>query len=115
MGPQLPSGTLGPIAARVCMKTLYGARYACPDLLRAIQMLARKFTKWTVLEDEKLHRLVCYFANALDFREIGWLGLDDKLEDLVWNLYTDADLASDPTDHVSTSGVHLAVEGPNTR
>ena len=35
-------GVLQPIAASFLMQTLYGARYARPDLLRAISLLARK-------------------------------------------------------------------------
>ena len=49
---------------------------------------------------------------SLMHRQYAWCG--DKPEDLVLHLYTDADLASDPEDSVSTSGAHLALVGPRT-
>jgi len=112
-GNQLKAGTLRPIAARVLMKTLHGARYARQDLLRSINALARKITKWTVLEDCKLHRLMQYLNCTLHYREVAWVG--DAIDKLELHLFADADLASDPEDHVSTSGVHLEISGPDTK
>lgn len=109
---QIPHGKLKPIAARILMKKLYGARYARPDLLRAISALARKTTKWRPMQDAQLHRLVCYVKSTLHYRHVGWVG--DSREDLVLNLFSDADLASDPEDSVSTTGVYFEVAGPNT-
>ena len=109
---QIPYGKLKPIAARILMKKLYGARYARPDLLRAISALARKTTKWRPMQDAQLHRLVCYVNSTLHYRHVGWVG--DSREDLVLNLFSDADLASDPEDSVSTTGVYFEVAGPNT-
>ena len=40
-------GRLAPVAARILMKILYGARNARPDILKAVTRLARFFTKWT--------------------------------------------------------------------
>ena len=34
------------IAAKILMKIMYGARFARPDLLRAVCVLARRITKW---------------------------------------------------------------------
>ena len=42
---KVEAGVLQPIAASFLMQTLCGARYARPDLLRAICMLAQKMTK----------------------------------------------------------------------
>ena len=50
--------TLQPIAARVLMKVLYGARMARPDLLRAVGSLACRITKWTPRCDRELYRLM---------------------------------------------------------
>ena len=53
-------GVLAPIAARVLMKILFAARMARYDLLRAVQGLAARVTKWSADCDRALHRLVCY-------------------------------------------------------
>ena len=54
----LVRGRLAPVAARILMKILYGARTARLDLLRAVSHLACYFTRWTSECDRKLHRLV---------------------------------------------------------
>ena len=109
---KVEAGVLQPIAASVLMQMLYGARYARPDLLRAISMLARKMTKWRPMQDMQLHRLVCYVKSTLSYRQYAWVG--DSKEDLKLHLYTDADLASDPEDSISTSGAYFAIVGPRT-
>ena len=48
-------GRLAPVAARILMKILYGARCARPDLLRAVSHLACFFTRWTHQCDRRLH------------------------------------------------------------
>ena len=50
-------GRLQPIAARVLMKILYGARMARYDLLRGVCALASCVTKWTLQNDVDLYRL----------------------------------------------------------
>ena len=95
-----------PIAASFLVQTLYGARYARPDLLRAISLLARKMTKWRPMQDLQLHRFVCYLKSTLSHRQYAWVG--DSKENLTLHLYTDADLASElwvqgPTCHWGTA------------
>ena len=53
-------GSLAPQAASILMKLLYPARICRFDLLRSINNLARKITKWTKREDALLHRLMAY-------------------------------------------------------
>ena len=53
-------GKLAPIAGSVLMKLLFAARMARFDLLRAVQGLASRVTKWSVDCDKALHRFVCY-------------------------------------------------------
>ena len=108
---KVPSGVLAPVAASSLMQTLYGARFARPDLLRAIAGLARKISKWRPMQDYQLHRLMCYIKSTLHFRQYAWCG--DRKSDLRLHLYTDADLAGDPEDSVSTSGAYFAVVGPH--
>jgi hypothetical protein len=95
---------------KVIGKTLYGARYARPDLLRACQHLTLFFTTWTPRCDKKLFRLMCYLRGSLSFRLIGWVG--DIPRDVDPHLFTDADFAGCQSTSRSTSDVHLAVRGP---
>ena len=64
-------GRLAPVAARILMKILYGARTARLDILRAVSHLACYFTRWSSECDRKLHRLVCYIKSTLHVRMIG--------------------------------------------
>jgi hypothetical protein len=104
--------SLQPIAAKILMKVLYGARMCRYDLLRPVCALAARVTKWDVDCDRKLHRLMCYIQSSLDVKMIGKVG--DSMEDLVLGLYADADFAGCPITLRSTSGVFLRVEGSNT-
>ena len=106
------SGALADIAARVLMKVLYCARLARFDLLKAISNLATKITKWTRNCDKRLHQLVSYINSSLGLRLTGVIG--DTIDNVSLELYSDADFAGDKSDSKSTSGVFLAVKGPNT-
>ena len=97
-------GCLGEHAPAVLMKILYGARVARYDLLRPVQALASRITKWTRLCHKKLHRLVSYINETVSVCLYGWVG--DSIESIKMVLYCDADLASDRNDHKSTSGVY---------
>ena len=105
-------GCLGEHAPAVLMKILYGARVARYDLLRPVQALASRITKWTRLCDKKLHRLVSYINETVGVCLHGWVG--DTIENIKMVLYCDADLASDRNDHKSTSGLYLCLQGPRT-
>ena len=109
---KVPAGVLQPVASSVLTQLLYGARFARQDLLRAIAALARKVTKWRPMQDVQLHRLVSYVKSTLSHRQYARAG--DSIEDLEFHLYTDADLASDPEDSVSTSGAYFAIVGKFT-
>ena len=61
-------GELAPIASRVLMKLLFAARMARYDLLRAVQGLASRVTKWSSECDKSLHRLMCYVNSTLDVK-----------------------------------------------
>ena len=106
-------GELQAAAASILMKILYAARMARFDLLRATCRLACYITKWTPPCDRQLHLLICYINSSLSVRMTGWVG--DKACDLNPHVYADADLAGCLDSPKSTTGVHMAVEGPNTR
>ena len=111
--PDTPTGVLQPIAARVLMKVLYGARMARYDLLRAVCNLASCVTKWTEQQDKDLYRFICYINSTLEFEQVGWIG--DNADKLMLRAWADADFAGDPRIQRSTSGVALALVGPSTR
>ena len=104
-------GVLAPIAARVLMKILFAARMARFDLLRAVQGLAARVTKWSADCDRALHRLVCYVHSTLDHRMTAFVG--DKVADCKLWVFADADHAGE-YDNRSTSGCFLVLVGPNT-
>jgi hypothetical protein len=97
---------------RILMKILYAARMRRHDLLRAVCGLASCTTKWTHQCDRDLHRLICYINTTKDHATIGWCG--DPSSALELRVYADADLAGRIRTMRSTTGVILAVSGPNT-
>ena len=104
-------GVLAPIAARVLMKVLFAARMARFDLLRAVQGLAARVTKWSADCDKALRRLICYINSTLDHKQRAFIG--DKVSDCRLWLFADADHAGE-YDNRSTSGCLLVLVGPNT-
>ena len=104
-------GVLAPIATRVLMKVLFVARMARFDLLRAVQGLAARVTKWSTDCDKALHRLICYINSTVDYKMHCFIG-DDVSDCRLW-LFADADHAGE-YDSRSTSGCVLVLVGPNT-
>ena len=98
------TGKLAPIASRVLMKLLFAARMARYDLLRAVQGLASRITKWSTDCDKALHRLMCYVNSTIHYKMSGFIEL--------W-LFADSDHAGEH-DSKSTSGSFLCLVGPNT-
>ena len=105
-------GLLAPIACKVLMKVLYGARLARFDLLRPTAAPASKITKWDSVCDRMLHRLVCYINSSLGYKLKGHIG--DSSKDLTLTLFSDADFAGCLDTAKSTSGVLIALTGPNS-
>ena len=104
-------GTLGKIATSVLMKVLYGARAARYDLLKPVQALAAKVSKWTKDCDLRLHRLMCYIWTTKDIMMEGHVG--DMINDCKVRIFADADFATE-ADGRSTSGAFEELFGPNT-
>ena len=104
-------GKLAPIASRVLMKLLFAARMARYDLLRAVQGLASRVTKWSSDCDKALHRLMCYIESTKDYTMRCFVG-DSPSECKLW-LFADSDHAGEH-DNKSTSGGILVLVGPNT-
>ena len=106
-------GALAPRAASILMKLLYAARICRFDLLRSINNLARRITKWSVKEDAGLLHLVSYVHHTKHHKMIGWVG--NSLKDLSIGLFADADYAGCGESLRSTSGAHMHIQGSHTR
>ena len=89
-------GKLAPIASRVLMKLLFAARMARYDLLRAVQGLASRVTKWSSDCDKALHRLMCYVDSTKEFTMRGFIG-DEIKHCKLWLLLTVIMLANTTT------------------
>ena len=94
-------GQLADSASSVLMKILYAARMARFDLLRAVQGLAKHFTKWKKRHDQELYRLVCYIWTTKHKKMIGWVG--DDIADIQPHLFSDSDFAGSEGTQRSTS------------
>lgn len=97
-------------AASVLMGLLYGARMSRYGLLRPVQSLATYLHQWDADSDDRLHRLCSYVQSTYHWRQVGWMG--DDASELGPHLYVDAHFAGCPRTLRSTTGYHLAVEGP---
>ena len=74
--------------------------------------MATKVSKWSKRDDKKLFRLICFMHHSRKHRRIGFIG--DELSELRLGLFTDADFAGTNASLKSTSGVFLALYGPNS-
>ena len=59
------------VAASIVMTTMYAARMAKPEMLRCVNMLATQLTRWSDLEDKKLHRSMSYLHHRSDDALVG--------------------------------------------
>jgi hypothetical protein len=106
------TGKLSTIATKILMKIMYIARFARPDLLRAVGALSCMITKWDSLCDRKLFRIIKYINGSIAWRQIGFIG--DSHDELHLGLFSDADFAGDKATMRSTSGMFLALYGPHS-
>ena len=91
------------------MNIMYTARFARPDLLRAVGAVTTMITTWDKLCDRKLYCIIKYMNGSAAWRQIGFIG--DGPEELELGLFSDADFAGDRDSMRSTSGVFLALYG----
>merc|ERR1711867_179020 len=105
-------GALSHVCARIVMKCLYLARIGRPDILYAINVLARCVTKWTRACDKRLERLIAYIHKTKNYVQHCFVG--DGAENCKIGLFCDASFAADLTDSKSTTGALLCVFGPST-
>ena len=99
-----PEARFGQFAASPRMAGLYGARSCRPDLNVAISRMARRITRWTRIDDDRLLRLLGYISSHTNLGLTSTLSTKDH-DEAVLRLWPDADLAGDPTeDSRSSSG-----------
>ena len=96
-------------AASIIMTTMYAARMAKPELLRCVGRLATQLTRWTSLEDKKLHRAMSYMHSRNSDVLVGFIA--DPPHMLRLALFPDSDFAGDKSDYKSTSGMFSALVG----
>ena len=99
-------------AASIIMTTMYAARMAKPELQRCVGSLATQLTRWTTDEDQRLHRLMSYMYSRADDMLVGFIA--DPPDKLQLAVFSDADFAGDRKDFKSTSGVFMALVGPQS-
>ena len=88
------------------------ARIGRPDILWAVNKLARSITKWTKACDKRLNRLISYIHHTCEYKQYCHLGNTGKQCRL--GLFQDSDFAGDLEDSKSTSGGTLCVFGSHT-
>ena len=69
-----PPQQFNKVAAGISMQSMYAARMARHDTLRAVGNLATYLTKWGRAEDEKLHRFISYLNSTKDLKQVGFVG-----------------------------------------
>ena len=105
-------GEVSENAAKIVLKALYAARLARPELLWAVNTLAREVTKWSKACDRRLHRLMSYMH--FHKNDILSAHAGDQISDCKIMMFTDASFAGDLKDSKSTSGMYMAIAGPHT-
>ena len=108
----IEKGELSQVCQKIVMKCLYLARIGRPDILYAINVLARCMTKWTRACDKRLERLIAYIHKTNNHVQHCFVG--DKAEDCKLGLFCDASFAADLKDSKSTTGALMCVFGPST-
>ena len=100
-------GKLEPHASKIVLKCLYGARVNRMDLYWTVNTLARNVSKWTVADDKRLHKLMCYIKHTKDWVLKAHVG--DFPEDIKLMEFVDASFAGDLTDSKSKSASILCL------
>ena len=105
-------GTLSNVCSRIVLKVLLFARISRPDLLCAVNSLARDVTRWTKACDRRLLRLISYIHCTKNWVLKCIVG--DEPKDIKLVVYTDASFAGDLMDSKSTYGGVVCLVGPQT-
>ena len=101
------------LAAMIIMTVMYPTRVVRFDLMKTCCLLAKRITRWDLGCDRRLHRLIDYIAKTSDDVCFGWLG--DPPEKLSGHMFADSSLADCPYTLKSEMGIHVDIQGPNSR
>ena len=104
-------GQLSASSAKLVMKLMWLGRISRPDIMVAINTLARNITRWSLSDDKRGARLVGHIAATVDYAHV--MRIKDPPAKLWLSLYVDSDFGSSP-DMKSTSGFIMALEGPDS-
>ena len=85
---------------------LFASRVARPDISTAVQRLCRVVSKWSTTHDSMLVRVFAYLKSTGPISLTAALAKTD-LQHCKLVLWSDADLAGDPEDSKSTSGMFI--------
>ncbi len=105
-------GLLSPVASRIVLKCLDLARIGRPELLWAVNALARDVHRWTAACDKRLRRLIAFIHHHKEYGLHSFVG--DRPQDCCLVMFSDASFAGDLVDSKSTTGGFLCLVGPNT-
>ena len=76
--PYEGEGELQPLSAMILMSVLYAARIARYDLFKPIQFLAKRITKWDKRCDLRLHQVMSYIHDTMEYCAYGFIGDNPK-------------------------------------
>ena len=99
-------------ASKIVLKCLFGARINRADLYWTVNTLARNVTKWTIADDKRLHKLMCYIEHTKDWVLKAHIG--DYPEHIRIIEFVHASFAGDLTDSKSTSASVFCLIGLRT-
>ena len=99
-------------SAKIVMKALYGCRFVRFDLLWPVGDCARHTAKWSKAYDRRLEKLVGHIKGTLDHALEGFLG--NRADECHIVCYCDASFADELKSSKSTSGMFIAIVGPDT-
>ncbi len=105
-------GRLSPAAARSVLKALFTARLVRGDCMWTVNYLARYVTKWSVVRDKRLHRLISYMWYTRDYVQSSHVC--NFPNECMLGMFADASFAGDVEDSTSTSGMTLCLFGSRT-
>ena len=100
-------GELSNVCSQIVLKCFFLARIGRPDILWAVNKLARSITKWTEACDKRLNRLISYIHHTCEYKQYCHVGNTAKQCRL--GLFQDSAFAGDLEDSKSTSGGTLCV------
>ena len=102
-------GQLSASSAELVMKLMWLGRISRPDIMVAINTLARNITGWSANDDERAARLVGYIAVTGDYAHV--MQINDPPAKLWLSLYVDSDFGSSPDMKSTIVGLSLLLRG----